>query len=102
MTKVTCELRALEPGPGSAGADGGPAGAACATGHGLGASEADACAVLEEERAATLTHFLLAGLVLQSGEEANGPLVSQEVQEAHKLERRRPDVDITKGRKALL
>ena len=32
MTKVTCELRALEPGPESAGADGGPAGAASVKG----------------------------------------------------------------------
>ena len=85
MTKVTCELRALEPGPGSAGADGGPAGAAGTKCCGLSAGEANAGAVLIEESAATLTQFLLAGLILQSGEEANGPLVSQEVQEAHKF-----------------
>ena len=85
MTKVKCELRALEPGPGSAGADGGPAGAACTKCRGLSAGKANAGAVVIEERAATLTQFLLAGLVLQSGEEADGPLVSQEVQEAHKF-----------------
>ena len=48
MTKVTCELRALEPGPGSAGADGGPAGAACTKCRGLSAGEANAGAVLRE------------------------------------------------------
>ena len=85
MTKVTCELRALEPGPESAGADGGPAGAASTKCCGLSAGEANAGTVLIEESAATLTQFLLAGLILQSGEEANGPLVSQEVQEAHKF-----------------
>ena len=82
--KVACELRALEPLPGSADADGGPAGAARTKCRGLSASEANAGTVLIEERAATLTQFLIAGLVLQSGEEANSPLVSQEVQEAHK------------------
>ena len=85
MSKVTCELRALEPGPGSANADGGPAGAAGTKCCGLSAGEANAGTVLIEESAATLTQFLLAGLVLQSGEEAKGPLVSQEVQEAHKF-----------------
>ena len=75
----------MEPGPESAGADGGAAGAAGTKCCGLSASEANAGAVLIEESAATLTQFLLAGLVLQSGEEANGPLVSQEVQEAHKF-----------------
>ena len=81
--KVTCELRALDPVPGSAHAGGGPAGAARTKCRGLSASEANAGAVLIEERAATLTQFLIAGLVLQSGEEADGPLVSQEVQETH-------------------
>ena len=76
MTKVTCELRALEPGPGSAGADGEPAGAACTKCRGLSAGEANAGAVLIEERAVTLTQFLLAGLVLQSGEEADGRRLS--------------------------
>ena len=41
--------------------------------------------MLIEVSAATLTQFLLSRLVLQSGEEAKGPLVSQEVQEAHKF-----------------
>ena len=85
MMKGTCELRALELVPGSAHADGGPAGAARTKCRGLSASEANAGAVLIEERAATLTQFLIAGLVLQSGEEADGPLVSQEVQETHKF-----------------
>ena len=67
MTKVACELRALEPGPESAGADGGPAGAASAKCCGLSAGEANAGAVLIEKSAATLTQFLLAGLVSQSG-----------------------------------
>ena len=53
--KVTCELRALDPVPGSAHAGGGPAGAARTKGRGLGASEADAGAMLIEERAAKLT-----------------------------------------------
>ena len=74
--KGTCELRALEPVPGSAHADGGPAGAARTKCRGLSASEANAGAVLIEERAATLTQFLIAGLVLQSGEEADGPLLA--------------------------
>ena len=51
----------------------------------MGASEADAGAMLKEERAATLTQFLVTGLVLQGGEEADGPLVSQDVQETHKF-----------------
>ena len=61
LTKVTCELRALEPVPGSADADGGPAGAARTKCRGLSASEANAGAVLIEERAATLllTQFFI-------------------------------------------
>ena len=51
----------------------------------MGASEADACAVLEEERAATLTHFLVARLVLQGGEEADCALVSQKVEETREI-----------------
>jgi hypothetical protein len=70
VSKVTCELRALEPGPGSA--NRGPAGAAGTKCGGLSAGEANAGTVLIEESAATLTQFLLAGLVLQSGEEAKG------------------------------
>ena len=73
----------MKPGPGSE--NRGPAGAAGAKCCGSSAGEANAGTVLIEESAATLTQFLLAGLVLQSGEEANGPLVSQEVQEAHKF-----------------
>ena len=83
MSKFTGELRALEPGPGSE--NRGPAGAAGAKCGGSSAGEADAGTVLIEESAATVTQFLLAGLVLQSSEEANGPLVSQEVQEGHKF-----------------
>ena len=83
MSKITCELRALEPGPGSA--NRGPAGAAGTKCCGSSAGEANAGTVLIEEGAATLTQFLLARLVLQSGKEAKGPLVSQEVQEAHKF-----------------
>ena len=83
MSKITCELRALEPGPGSE--NRGPAGAAGAKCCGSSAGEANAGTVLIEESAATLTQFLLARLVLQSGKEAKGPLVSQEVQEAHKF-----------------
>jgi hypothetical protein len=79
--KVTCELRALDPVPGSAHAGGGPAGAARTKCRGLSVSEANAGAVLIEERAATLTQFLITGLVLQSGEEADGSVVSQEVSE---------------------
>ena len=92
MSKVTCELRALETAPGSAGADGGPAGATSTKCCGLSAGEADAGTVLIEESAATLTQFLLGRLVLQSGKEAKGPLVSQEVQETHKfaVKARRP------------
>ena len=45
--------------PGSAHADGRPGGGARMKGRGLGASEADACAMLKEERAATLTQFLV-------------------------------------------
>ena len=71
--------------PGSARADGRPGGGARTKGRGLGASEADACAMLKEERAATLTQFLVTGLVLQGGEEADGPLVSQDVQETNKF-----------------
>jgi hypothetical protein len=83
VSKCTWELRALEPGPGSA--NRGPAGAAGAKCCGSSAGEANAGTVLIEESAATLTQFLLARLVLQSGKEAKGPLVSQEVQEAHKF-----------------
>ena len=50
-------------------------------GRGLGASEADACAMLKEERAATLTQFLVTRLVMQGGEEADGTLLSQDVEE---------------------
>jgi len=51
----------------------------------LGASEADACAMLKEERAATLTQFLVTRLVMQGGEEADGTLVSQDVQKTHEF-----------------
>ena len=56
-TKAACELRARDPVPGrrSARAYGRPGGAARTKGRRLGASEADACAMLKEERAATLT-----------------------------------------------
>ena len=60
MSKGTCELRALEPGPGSA--NRGPAGAAGTKCCGLSAGEANAGTVLIEESAATLTQFLLARL----------------------------------------
>ena len=73
----------MKPGPGSE--NRGPAGAAGAKCCGSSAGEANAGTVLIEESAATLTQFLLARLVLQSGKEAKGPLVSQEVQEAHKF-----------------
>ena len=73
----------MEPGPGSE--NRGPAGAAGTKCCGSSAGEANAGTVLIEKSAATLTQFLLAGLVSQSGEEANSPLVSQEVQEAHKF-----------------
>ena len=73
----------MEPGPGSE--NRGPAGATRAKCGGSSAGEADAGTVLIEESAATLTQFLLGRLVLQSGKEAKGPLVSQEVQEAHKF-----------------
>ena len=71
--------------PGSARAYGRPGGAARTKGRGLGASETDACAMLKEERAATLTQFLVTRLVMQGGEEADGPLVSQDVQETRKF-----------------
>ena len=61
--------------PGSARAYGRPGGAARTKGRGLGASEADAGAMLKEERAATLTQFLVTRLVMQGGEEADGTLV---------------------------
>jgi hypothetical protein len=51
----------------------------------LGASEADACAMLKEERAATLTQFLVTRLVVQGGEEADGTLVSQDVQKTREF-----------------
>ena len=71
--------------PGSARAYGRPGGAARTKGRGLGASEADACAMLKEERAATLTQFLVTRLVMQGGEEADGTLVSQDVQKTREF-----------------
>ena len=41
--------------------------------------------MLKEERAATSPQFLVTRLVVQGGEEADGPLVSQDVQETHKF-----------------
>ena len=41
--------------------------------------------MLKKERAATLTQFLVTRLVMQGGEEADGPLVSQDVQETRKF-----------------
>ena len=73
----------MKPGPGSE--NRGPAGATRAKCGGSSAGEADAGTVLIEESAAALTQFLLARLILQSGKEAKDPLVSQEVQEAHKF-----------------
>ena len=71
--------------PGSARAYGRPGGGARTKGRGLGASEADACAMLKEERAATLTQFLVTRLVMQGGEEADGTLVSQDVQKTREF-----------------
>jgi hypothetical protein len=71
--------------PGSARAYGRPGGGARTEGRGLGASEADACAMLKEERAATLTQCLVTRLVMQGGEEADGTLVSQDVQETREF-----------------
>jgi hypothetical protein len=39
--------------------------------------------MLKEERAATLTQFLVTRLVMQGGEEADGSLVSQDVNKTH-------------------
>ena len=41
--------------------------------------------MLKEERAATLTQFLVTRLVMQGGEEADGALVSQDVQKTHEF-----------------
>jgi hypothetical protein len=71
--------------PGSAHAYGRPGGGARTKGRGLGASEADACTMLKEERAATLTQFLVTRLVMQGGKEADGTLVSQEVKETREF-----------------
>jgi len=73
------------PGRRSARTYGRPGGGARTKSRGLGASEANACAMLKEERAATLTQFLVTRLVMQGGEEADGPLVSQDVQETHEF-----------------
>ena len=75
----------MEPGPGSE--NRGPAGAAGTKSGGSSAGEADASTVLIEVGAATLTQFLLARLIFQSGKskEEKGPLMSQEVQEAQKF-----------------
>ena len=73
----------MKPGPGSE--NRGPAGAAGAKCCGSSAGEANAGTVLIEESATTLTQFLFARLVVQIGKEAKSPLVSQEVQEAHKF-----------------
>ena len=51
----------------------------------MSASEANASAVLKEERAATLTQFLVARLIMQGGEEADGTLVSQDVKKTHEF-----------------
>ena len=73
------------PGRRSARAYGRPWGAARTKGRSLSASEANACAVLKEERAATLTQFLVARLIMQGGEEADGTLVSQDVKKTHEF-----------------
>ena len=51
----------------------------------LCASEANSCAMLKEERATTLTQFLVTRLVIQGGEEADGALVSQDVKKTHEF-----------------
>ena len=74
----------MEPGPGSE--NRGPAGAAGAKCCGSSAGEANAGTVLIEKRPDVDTvPPRKARTVLQSGKEAKGPLVSQEVQEAHKF-----------------
>ena len=45
----------------------------------MSASKANACAMLKEKRAATLTQFLVTRLVVQGGEEADGTLVQSRV-----------------------
>jgi hypothetical protein len=51
----------------------------------LSASEANVGAVLKQERAATLTQFLVTRLIMQGGEEADGTLVSQDVKKTHEF-----------------
>ena len=79
-----------------------PWGAARTKGRGLGASEADACAMLKEERAATLTQFLVTRLVMQGGEEADGrgdgTLVSQEKTREFGVEAAREEPQTRAGR----
>jgi hypothetical protein len=84
-------------------ARGRPWGATHAKGRGLSTSKANACAMLKEKRAATLTQVLVTRLVIQGGEEADGTLVSQDVKKAHEFTVQTARCRrITKGRKALL
>ena len=53
----------------SARAHGRPGGGAHTKGRGLSASKANSCAMLKEERATTLTQFLVTRLVIQGGED---------------------------------
>ena len=48
-------------------------------------SKANACAMLEEERAPSLAQFLMRRLVVEDFEEADGAPVSQDVEETHKF-----------------
>ena len=52
---------------------------------GLCGSQADACAMLEEERAPSLAQFLVRWLVVEDLKVADGAPVSQDVEETHKF-----------------
>ena len=54
-------------------------------GGSLSTCKADARTMLKEERTATLTQLLVAGLVIQGGKEADGAPVGQDVEETHEF-----------------
>ena len=59
-------------------------------GGGLRGSQADACAMLKEERAPSLAQFLVRWLVVEDFKVADGAPVSQDVEKAHKFVMKTP------------
>ena len=67
-------------------------------GGGLRGSQADALAMLEEERAPSMAHFLVRWLVVEELKVADGAPVSQDVEKTHEFIMKTPRSGQNQGR----